>query len=235
MWQAGAQWFSIDTAKNAWKVNINSAASKQVANYWQSLIDQHLVSTVADFSNDWGAGLDSGTIASWPSAVWGQGVVTSDATHASGKWAVASMPQWTAGANDSGMWGGSAISVISGTKHPQQAEEFAQWYLTNTQSLTIGVKEIGWFPSNTAARQFPEVTSPSAYFSNQVFDTTFINDNVPTTWTWPPDLTAVNQFQGDDVNSAIANNTTIAAALDKLQTQVVQDLQNSGISVESGG
>ena len=235
MWQAGAQWFSIDTAKNAWKVNINSAASKQVAAYWQSLIDQHLVSTVADFSNDWGAGLDSGTIASWPSAVWGQGVVTSDAIHASGKWAVASMPQWTAGANDSGMWGGSAISVISGTKHPQQAEEFAQWYLTNSQSLTIGVKEIGWFPSNTSARQFPEVTSPSAYFSNQVVDTTFINDNVPTTWTWPPDLTAVNQFQGDDVNSAIANHTTIAAALDKLQTQVVQDLQNSGISVESGG
>ncbi len=233
MWQAGAQWFSIDTSKNAWKVNVNSAASKQVAAYWQNLVDQGLVSTVADFSSDWGAGLDNGTIASWPSAVWGQGVVTSDAKDASGKWAVAPMPQWTAGANESGLWGGSAISVISGTKHPQQAEEFAQWYLTNTQSLTIGVKEIGWFPSNLAARQFSEVTSPSAFFGNQVVDTTFINDSVPTTWTWPPNLTDVNQFQGDDINSAIANHTTIAAALDQLQTQIVQDLQNKGINVES--
>ncbi|HLY30554.1 MAG TPA: sugar ABC transporter substrate-binding protein [Ktedonobacterales bacterium] len=233
MWQYGAQWFKIDSSKNAWKVSINSAASKAVANYWQDLINKGLVSTVADFSNDWGAGLDKGTIASWPSAVWGQGVVTSDAQDTSGKWAVAPMPQWTAGANLSGMWGGSAISVIAGTKHPKEAEEFAQWYLTNTQSLTIGVKEIGWFPANLSARQFPEVTSPNAFFSNQVIDTIFANANVPNTWTWPPNLTDVNQFMGDDFNAAIANHTSLSAALDKLQTQVIQDLQSKNINVES--
>lgn len=232
MWQAGANWFSIDTQKNAWKVSINSDASKQVAAYWQNLIDQHLVSTVADFSNDWSAALDKGTIASWPSAVWGQGVITGDAQDTSGKWAVSPMPQWTAGANASGMWGGSAISVISSTKHPQEAEEFAQWYLTNTDSLNIGVKEIGWFPSNVQARTLPAVNSPNTFYNNQVIDTIFAQATVPTGWTWPPDLTTVNKDEGDDFNSAISNKTTIAAALDQLQTQVIQDLKSSGINVE---
>ncbi|MEO7001065.1 MAG: sugar ABC transporter substrate-binding protein [Ktedonobacterales bacterium] len=233
MWQAGATWFSIDSSKNAWKVTVNSAASKQVADYWQSLVSQGLVSTVGDFSSDWGAALDKGTIASWPSAVWGQGVVKGDAADTSGKWAVSPMPQWTAGANVSGMWGGSAISVIAGTKHPKEAEEFAAWYLTNSQSLKIGVKEIGWFPSNTTAQQFPEVTSPDPYFSNQVIDKVFADDTIQSGWTFPPNLTNVNQFMGDDVNAAIANKTPLSAALDKLQGQVVADMQASGINVKS--
>src|SRR5258708_31452589 len=62
-WQAGAQWFSIDSAKQAWKVAVNSAASKKVTDFWQALLDKGLVSTVADFSNDWNTGLDNGTVA----------------------------------------------------------------------------------------------------------------------------------------------------------------------------
>src|SRR5438477_4657853 len=50
-WQSGAQWFSIgkdDKGQPAWHVSINSAPSKQVANFWQGLLDKGLVSTVAD-------------------------------------------------------------------------------------------------------------------------------------------------------------------------------------------
>ena len=162
MWQAGAQWFTIDSGKQAWKLGINSAASKQVADYWQGLLDKGLVSTVADFSNSWNTGLDNGTIASWISAVWGQGVISGNAKDTSGQWAAATIPQWTAGAKTTAMWGGSAISVIAGTKHPKEANEFAQWYLTNQQSLAIGVQQIGWYPSNMQARA-TAVTSPNAF------------------------------------------------------------------------
>ncbi|HST87794.1 MAG TPA: sugar ABC transporter substrate-binding protein, partial [Ktedonobacterales bacterium] len=160
MWQAGATWFSVDTAANAWKVSVNDATSKKVASYWQALVDKGLVSTVADFSNDWNAALNKGTIASWISAVWGQGVITGSAADTKGQWTAAPIPQWTAGAKTSAMWGGSAISVIAGTKHPQEANEFAQWYLTNSGSLSIGVKEIGWFPSNKTAQQSSDVNAP---------------------------------------------------------------------------
>jgi multiple sugar transport system substrate-binding protein len=235
MWQAGAQWFSIDTSANAWKVSINSAISKQVASFWQDLLDKGLVSTVADFSNDWNAALNTGTIATWPSAVWGQGVVKSNAADTKGQWAVAPMPQWTAGGNVSAMWGGSAISVLSSTKHPKEANEFAQWYLTNSGSLSIGVKEIGWFPSNKTAQASSDVNAPDPFFNNQVVDTTFEQVTIPTTWTWPPNLTTVNQLQGDDMNTAVTNKTSIVDVLAQLQTQVVNDLKSNGISVVSGG
>jgi multiple sugar transport system substrate-binding protein len=229
--QAGANWFTIQG--NAWKVTVNSDASKQVAQYWQTLLDNHLVATLADFSNDWNAGLDSGKIASWPSAVWGQGVVKGNAAHQAGKWAVAPLPQWTAGGNITSMWGGSAISVVGGTKHPKEAEEFVRWYLTNADSLKIGVKEIGWYPSNKSALTFPEVTTPDPFYNNQVVDNVFINATLNPGWTWPPNLTAVNQFMGDDFNAAVTNHTPLVAALDKLQGEVVQDLRSNGINVAS--
>jgi len=118
-------------------------------------------------------------------------------------------------------------------KHPQEAEEFVRWYLTNSDSLKIGVKDIGWYPSNKSALTFPEVTSPDPYYSNKVVDDVFINGTLNPGWTWPPNLTAVNQFMGDDFNAAITNKTGLAAALDKLQGQVVQDLKDQHINVVS--
>jgi multiple sugar transport system substrate-binding protein len=216
------------------KVTINSDnASKKVANFWQGLVDKGLVATVADFSNDWNAGLDSGKIASWPSAVWGQGVIKGSAAHQSGKWSVAQLPQWTPG-------GGKRHSPVDvghlgGLWHqaPEEAEEFVRWYLTNSDSLKIGVKDIGWYPSNKSALTFPEVTSPDPYYSNKVVDDVFMNGTLNPGWTWPPNLTAVNQFMGDDFNAAITNKTGLAAALDKLQGQVVQDLKDQHINVVS--
>ncbi len=230
-WQAGVQWFSIDTGKKAWKVSINSAASKQVADFWQNLLDKGLVSTVADFGNDWAAGLDKGTIAAWPSAVWGQGVIPGDAKTQSGNWAVAALPQWTAGASTTAMWGGSAISVISGTKHPKEANEFAQWYLTNQGSLQIGVQQIGWYPSNMQARS-TAVNSSVAYYGNQVVDQVFVKETVQSGWLFPPDLTSVTNLQGDDFSTAVTSHTSLSAALDQLQNQVLNDLKGNGINAE---
>src|SRR6185437_11721930 len=158
----------------------------------------------------------------------------------SGKWAVADMPQYTAGAHDSAYWGGSGISVVSGTKHAKEAEEFVRWYLTDPGSLKIGVNEIGWFPSNLQAQQ-TAATAPDPFFAGttaggQVVDQTFVQagNNINSAWTFPPDLTVVVQKQGDDFNAAVSNHTTLSAALDTLQQQVVSDLQSQNISVEQG-
>jgi multiple sugar transport system substrate-binding protein len=232
-WQAGAQWFSIDSAKQAWKVAINSSTSKMVTDYWQGLLDKGLVSTVADFSNDWNTGLDNGTIATWPSAVWGQGVISGNAKDQSGNWAAATMPQWTAGSTTTAMWGGSGISVISGTKNAAAANTFAQWYLTNQQSLQIGVNDIGWYPSNLAARA-TAVTSQNAYYGNQVVDQVFTAESIQSGWLFPPDLTSVTNLQGDDFSNAIANHTSLSAALDSLQSQIISDMTGNGITAEAG-
>jgi multiple sugar transport system substrate-binding protein len=232
-WQAGAQWFSIDSAKQAWKVSINSPTSLKVAAYWQDLLDKGLVSTVADFGNDWAAGLNNGTIASWASAVWGQGVIPGDAKDQTGKWAAATMPQWTAGANVTAMWGGSGISVITGSKHPAEAAQFAEWYLTNADSLKIGVDEIGWYPANLQARS-TAVNAQNAYYGNQVVDQVFVKETVQSGWLFPPDLTSVTNLQGDGFSKAIANHTSLTDALNNLQGQIINDLTGNGITAEAG-
>jgi multiple sugar transport system substrate-binding protein len=238
-WQAGATWFS--TSGNSWVINVNSTQSQMVANYWQGLINQGLVDTNAsdcDFQGGWNSKLDNGTIASWVSAVWGQGVLPSSAKDTSGQWAVATMPQWPGGTNTSAFWGGSGISVIAGTKHPKEAAEFAQWYLTNPGSLNIGVKEIGWYPSNLTARQ-SAVTSPVPFYAGttpggQVVDQIFTNVSVPSGWLFPPDLDAVTNFQGNDFNTAITNHLTLASQLPNIQNQIISDLTSEGITATAG-
>lgn len=240
MWQAGAIWFS--TSGNSWVVNINSAASQQVANFWDGLITQGLVDTATadgDFQAGWNNALDHGTIASWVSAVWGQGVITGSAADTSGQWAVAPMPQWTAGQNASAFWGGSGISVIAGTKHPKEAAEFAQWYLTNSASLKIGVTQIGWYPSNLAARA-TAVTAAVPFYAGttpggQVVDQIFTQVTIPSGWKFPPDLDAVTNFQGNDFNTAITNHLSLASALPNIQSQVLTDLQSQGITATAPG
>jgi multiple sugar transport system substrate-binding protein len=165
--------------------------------------------------------------------VWGQGVIPGDAKDQTNNWAVAKMPQWTAGANSTAMWGGSAISVIAGTQHPAEANEFAQWYLTNSQSLQIGVQQIGWYPSNLQARS-TATTAQNPYYANQVVDQVFVGEQIQSGWLFPPDLTSVTNLQGDDFSNAVANHTSLSAALDQLQNQILSDLQGNGITAESG-
>jgi multiple sugar transport system substrate-binding protein len=158
-------------------------------------------------------------------------VIPGDAKDQSGNWTVAPIPQWTAGANVTAMWGGSAISVISGTKHPAEATEFAQWYLTNQQSLQIGVQQIGWYPSNLQARA-TAVNAPVAYYGNQVVDQVFTHETIQSGWLFPPDLTSVTNLQGDNFSTAVANHTSLGGALTSLQGQIINDLTGNGISAE---
>ena len=62
-------------------------------------------------------------------------------------------------------------------------------------------------------------------------DSFFTNVTADPNWTWPPNLTAVNQMMGNDFAAAVSNKTPLSGALDQLQQQVVQDLKNQGINV----
>ena len=42
-----------------------------------------------------------------------------------GKWAMAPLPQWTRGEQVAGFWGGSSTAVMTKSKHPAEAAEFA--------------------------------------------------------------------------------------------------------------
>jgi multiple sugar transport system substrate-binding protein len=230
-WQAGAQWFG--TSGQSWKVNINDAASEEVANYWQSLLNQHLVNTDPDFAQGWYNDLANGTDATWISAVWGANTIISNAPKTSGDWKVAPMPQWTAGQSAAGNWGGSTTVVFKDTKYPQQAAEFAEWLNTNQQSVQDMVDGAQLYPALQAALNTPASSSAMAFYGgqdiNQVFRAASLNVNDK--FQWGPTMNDVFTNLGDLFSNAVNGQTTLGAALNSVQTSTIQDMQKQGFSV----
>ena len=68
--------------------------SQQVASFWQQLISDHLVKVDPDFTAGWYKDLSDGTLLTWPTAVWGENTLVTNAASTKGDWRVASMPNW---------------------------------------------------------------------------------------------------------------------------------------------
>ena len=75
-------------------------------------ITKELVATDADFTDELYQGLSRGKYASWNVAAWGPIFLQGTAKNTSGKWRAATIPQWNAGENVSGNWGGSTDAVM---------------------------------------------------------------------------------------------------------------------------
>ena len=135
VWQAGGQWFSSED--DGWEVNLTGEESMQVAEYWQGLLEDDLVSTVPSFSDEWNASISQGEQWTWVSAVWGTRQLQSAAPDSAGKWAVAPMPQWEEGQSAASNWGGSTTAVLKGSDHPYEASQFALWLNTDPEALAL--------------------------------------------------------------------------------------------------
>ena len=103
-WQAGATWYTVE--KSAWSITPDSPANLEVATYWQGLIDADMIGA-GIWSDEWSAGLGDGSIATIVGAAWFAGILKDSAAASSGDWAVAELPQWTAGDAKTGNVGGS--------------------------------------------------------------------------------------------------------------------------------
>ena len=230
-WQGGANWFKING--QSWSVGINDTASKQVANLWQGMLDKHLVNTDPDFAQGWYNDLQNGTDATWISAVWGANTILSNAPKTAGKWKVAPMPQWSAGQNVAGNWGGSTTVVFKSSKHPQEAAQFAEWLNTNQQSVQNMVTGAQLYPALESALNTPASSATMAFYSgqdiNQIFKTA--SEQVDVNFQWGPTMNDVFTALGDQFSNATAGKITLSAALDAVQAATVQGMQKQGFSV----
>jgi len=232
IWQAGGKWFRING--QSWQVAINDAASKQVASYWQNLLDKKLVKTEPDFSAAWNNDLATGAVATWVSAVWGANTIKSAAPSTSGNWRVAPMPQWTSGQSVAGNWGGSTTVVFKATQHPQQAAEFAQWLNTNTPSVNLMVQGATLYPALQSALSSPIVNSPQPFYGNQVVNEVFhqASSQVDVNFQWGPTMDQVFTDLGDDFTNVVNGTGTLSSALDMLQSSTVANMQKQGFTVQ---
>jgi multiple sugar transport system substrate-binding protein len=234
-WQAGAKWFG--TSGNSWTVNIDNPQTEQVASYWDRLRTEGVIKTEPDFANAWYKDLQTGNIAGWVSAQWGDAILKGNAPKTAGKWRVAPLPQWSAGDNASANWGGSSTAVLAGSAHVKQAMEFAVWLNTNPQSINLLIKGgYGW-PAATAGFQGSALDQPSSFFGGQAYNKDVFaasDQNIDESWGWIPTIDQAYQHLDDGFQAAVNGNGSFLATVKKAQNQVVDDLKATGLSVATG-
>lgn len=230
-WQQGAHWFTV--AGNGWQVNIDSAQTKAVAQYWQGLLDAGTVSTLSSFTTGWNKALDNGQILAWPTAAWGTTLLKQYAPDTSGDWAVAPLPQWTAGGTSVGNWGGSTTAVFTGSAHPYEAAQFALWLNTDPQAAALLISKGGLYPAAVANQSATALTEKDSFYGGQqIFDVfAAAEKQVNPDFTWGPVMTDTYNALSDAMNAAASKQGTLAGGLTTTQGKTVTAMRQQGITV----
>jgi multiple sugar transport system substrate-binding protein len=233
-WQAGSQPFKVDGTNLA--INIDDAPSLQVANYWESLVKAGSVATVPDFTNDWYADLENGTIATWITAAWAPTDLEGFAAKSAGQWRAAPLPQWTAGGTASANWGGSTDAVTTQSKYPAQAAEFAEWLNSNEQSAALLSSKLSLFPTQKSVLSSTTFNTTNSFYGNQNVNAVFSksSDQVNTTFQWSPIQDYVFTQLQNQIASAVQGKITFAQALHNTQSTVVTYAKSQGFTVSGG-
>ncbi|MFC7845129.1 ABC transporter substrate-binding protein [Streptomyces sp. NPDC001046] len=232
LWQNKATMFERDG--DAWKVTVDRPESRQVADYWQKLIDDKLVATdLQGFSPALYKAWNSGEVVTWVSAAWGYSTIRDNAKSTAGKWAVAPMPQWQEGGQQAGNWGGSTTTVMSGTKHPAEAAKFALWLNTDAEALEILNREGGLYPAAKAGLDLPALKEPVDFYGKQkIFDVfAQASAGVDTNFTWGPTMTDTYRFLSDGTANTVAGKTTLGDVLKDTGAQSADSLRKQSLDV----
>ncbi|MGC8464295.1 MAG: ABC transporter substrate-binding protein [Acidimicrobiales bacterium] len=232
-WQAGAKWFT--TKGSTWHVNLNDPATIKVAKYWQNLVANKLVKVEPDFATGWYKDLSDGTLLTWPTAVWGENTLVTNAAPTKGDWRVAPMPSW-GGKPSNGNWGGSTTVVFKDSKHPAQAAQFAEWLNTNQQSITSLITKGGLYPANIKGQSQKAANSPVAFYGNQNIYKVFKAGSkiVNTNFLWGPIMDTTLTEMSDGLSKASAGKGTLQAAINSTQSQTLNAMKSQGFSVTAG-
>ncbi|MFI8367863.1 ABC transporter substrate-binding protein [Streptomyces sp. NPDC085466] len=229
--QAGAAWWTFEGEK--WKVGIDDAATRKVTDFWGGLVAEGAIDNQPMYTPAWNKALNTGEQLAWVSAVWAPGTLTTAAPDTKGKWAMAPLPQWTAGANATGSWGGSSTAVTSDSKNKAAAARFATWLNTDPEALAALVKESGIYPAATAAQTSGALAKAPDYFANQPDFYTRAAAIAKTTApaAWGPNVNVAYTAFKDEFGKAAKARSGFPAALAKVQATTVTDLEKQGFGV----
>lgn len=230
--QAGASWWGIDG--DSWSVDIDSEPTQKVAEYWGGLVEQGVIDNKPMYTPEWNAALNDGSQVGWLSAIWAPGVLEGNAPDTAGKWAMAPMPQWEAGDDATGNWGGSATSVTSQSEHPEEAAEFIAWMNGSQEGVNALVEYGSLYPADLNA-QAEALAEPPAFFSGQAdfYDIAAQTAKGVQPFTYGPNVNVAYSAYNDEFGKATEAGTADAflAAVEAMQTATVDDLKNAGFSV----
>jgi multiple sugar transport system substrate-binding protein len=235
MWQAGSRAYAVDGTEIG--LAVNDEASKKVAGYWGGLAKEGVISTDPDFTDNWFQSFNSGKYATWLTAAWGPVFLSGSAESTAGKWRAAPLPQWDAAKPVAGNWGGSTSAVITGTKNPIAAAEFAEFLNTDAEATRMFSTVQNFFPASKALLADPSFTGQkSDFFGGQEVNKLFagISGTVDVGWQWPPFLDQSVKDWTETSGKALADAGDVAAATDEWQARLTSYAKDQGFTVTAG-
>ncbi|MCJ1674612.1 MULTISPECIES: ABC transporter substrate-binding protein [unclassified Rathayibacter] len=233
-WQRGVQPFSYDGAETV-SIDVNGPEAKEIADYWTDLIQRDLVSTDADFNDQWYQGLANGTYAGWLTAAWGPLFLEGTAGATSGLWRAAPLPQWSASEDVSGSWGGSSNVVLATTENPIAAAELAKFINHDPESTALLASQQFLFPSTTDMLENPDFTGAEPeFYGGQRVNELFadIAGTVDTDFQWLPFMEYVQASFEENVTPVLSAKGDLADALDAWQDDLVTYAEAQGFTVD---
>ncbi|GAA2044237.1 extracellular solute-binding protein [Streptomyces cheonanensis] len=229
--QAGAQWWT--TEGEQWKVAIDDVATGRVADFWGGLVAEGVIDNQPMYTPAWNNALNTGEQLAWVSAVWAPGTLTTAAPDTAGKWAMAPLPQWNAGENVTGSWGGSTTAVTNDARDKDAAAAFATWLNTDPEALTALVRAGGIYPAATAAQSGEALAEAPEFFANQpdfyVTAAEIAEGTAPAAW--GPNTNVAYATFNDAFGEAARTRGDFRAALTTMQRATADDMTGHGFQV----
>ncbi|WP_035737740.1 ABC transporter substrate-binding protein [Glycomyces arizonensis] len=234
LWQAGSDPFAGSDGADL-RVDLTSETASKVAAYWGDLAGRGLVSTDADFNDQWYQALNRGKYATWVAPAWAPTFLTTAAASTSGKWRVAPLPQWDAGAPPvSSNWGGSTSAVMATTDKEIPAAVFAQFINTDRESTETMAFDQFLYPPTTALLEDPEFTGQELeFYGGQEVNGLFaeISDTVSPDFQWSPFQDQVYADFTETVGTAFTQRTDAVAAMGEWQDRITEYAEYQGFEV----
>ncbi|MYV56135.1 extracellular solute-binding protein [Streptomyces sp. SID3212] len=234
LWQNSAEMYSYSGDK--WHVTVDSPQSKQVADYWQKMIDDKLVRTdLANGSTQMYAAYQQNQIASYVGAAWGYSMFRDNLPKQAGKWTIVPMPTWGTNAA-SGDWGGSTVAFMKGSKHLYESVKFNTWLNTDPEALALENKLGGLYSASPVGTGLPQLSQGVPYYDNQKIFDVFAESskNIDTSFTWGPTQKTVNLSLQDAMAKAAAGQGTLADALKTAQATALKSMKDLAIPAQAG-
>jgi multiple sugar transport system substrate-binding protein len=231
IWQAGGRPYQVDGTKVT--VNFGDAGTQKFTTLWQKMLDEKLVAPVGSWSDDWYKGLGDGSIASLVIGAWMPANLESGVKAGSGKWRVAPMPQWDAGANVSSENGGSSLAIPVASEKKALAYGFVKF-----ADVDDGVKirtDAGAFPATTATLESADFLGAKPdYFGGQKINEVLADSAkaVATGWSYLPFQVYANSIFNDTVGKAYASGVSLQDGLKAWQDASIKYGKDQGFTVQ---
>lgn len=227
--QAGASWWGIEGER--WRVDIDAEPTRRVAEFWGGLVEEGVISAEPMYTPQWNAALNNGTQIGWVSAAWAPGVLEGNAGATAGKWRMATIPQWSAGENATGNWGGSSTAVVTGGDHQAESVRFAEWMNTSAEGVHALVQLSGIFPADLPHAE-DALAEPPAFFSEQsdFYELSTSNAEGVRPFVFGPNVNVAYSLFNDAFAKATQAGTAAAfgEAVATVHAGTVADLENQG-------